>query len=158
MRCPFCGHIDQRVLDSRPALEGDAIRRRRECARCGRRFTTFERAERPRLFVVKRDGTREEFSRDKVLNSMLIACRKRRVPIEDLRDAVEHLERDLFQDADEEVTTHCVGEKVLEKLLAIDPVAYVRFASVYREFETIEDFKHIVESVATDDEKPALLR
>jgi transcriptional repressor NrdR len=156
MRCPFCGYVDQKVLDSRPALEGDSIRRRRECMRCNRRFTTFERAERPRLFVAKRDGSREEFSRDKCLNSMLIACRKRRVALEDLRDAVERIERDLYQDADQEVTTNCVGEAVLRELQAIDPVAYVRFASVYREFETLEDFQRIIDSVAPEGRKPAL--
>ncbi len=147
MRCPFCGFIDQKVLDSRPALEGDAIRRRRECTACNRRFTTFERPERPRLFVAKRDGTREEFDRDKVLNSMLIACRKRRIPLEDLREAVSHIERALLLDAEEEVSTQAVGERVMRELRGIDPVAYVRFASVYREFETLEDFKSIVDDV-----------
>jgi transcriptional repressor NrdR len=147
VRCPFCGFIDQKVLDSRPALEGDAIRRRRECTGCGRRFTTFERPERPRLFVAKRDGTRQEFDREKVFNSLLIACRKRRIPIEDLRAAVSRIERSLFLEADEEVSTQAVGERVMRELRGIDPVAYVRFASVYREFETLEDFKSIVDDV-----------
>lgn len=157
MRCPFCGFPEQRVLDSRPAIGGDGIRRRRECAQCNRRFTTHERAERPRLFVVKRDGTREEFSRDKCLNSMLIACRKRRVPIEDLRVAAERIERDLYLDADEEVSTNCIGDKVLSELSGIDPVAYVRFASVYREFETLTDFQQMIDKVYQDLPRPSSL-
>jgi transcriptional repressor NrdR len=147
MRCPFCGHDDQKVLDSRPAREGEAIRRRRECTRCGRRFTTFEEPERPRLFVVKRGGSREEFSRDKVLASMLIACRKRPVSMDTLRRAAEAVERDLYQLYEDEVPTSFVGERVMEELKRLDTVAYVRFASVYREFQTVSDFREIVESV-----------
>ncbi|RYG34976.1 transcriptional repressor NrdR [bacterium] len=145
MRCPFCGNPDQKVLDSRPAVEGDAIRRRRECAQCGRRFTTHERFERPRLYVVKRDGTREEFDREKCLYSMTVACRKRGVPVDRLREAVGRVERDLFREADAEVATSKVGESVLRELRGIDPVAFVRFASVYREFGTPEDFHSIIE-------------
>ncbi|HVL40358.1 MAG TPA: ATP cone domain-containing protein, partial [Fimbriimonadaceae bacterium] len=98
MKCPYCGHEDQKVLDSRPARDGEAIRRRRECLGCERRFTTFEAPERPRLYVVKRDGTREEFNREKVLGSMLIACGKRPVPVETVREAAEFIERDVFQE------------------------------------------------------------
>jgi transcriptional repressor NrdR len=147
MRCPFCGFIDQKVLDSRPAREGEAIRRRRECIGCGRRFTTFEEPERPRLFVVKRDGSRAEFDRDKVLRSMTVATRKRRIPIEDLRAAVERIERDLHQCFEDEVATQEIGERVLRELWLIDTVAYVRFASVYREFETLKDFEEMLESM-----------
>jgi transcriptional repressor NrdR len=147
MRCPFCGFIDQKVLDSRPAREGEAIRRRRECLGCGRRFTTFEEPERPRLFVVKRGGAREEFSRDKCLSSMLIACRKRPISVEELRAAVERIERDLFQEFEDEVPTKAIGEKVMRELHAIDTVAYIRFASVYREFDTIEDFASMVDEI-----------
>ena len=147
MRCPFCGYIDQKVLDSRPARDGEAIRRRRECMGCGRRFTTFEEPERPRLFFVKRTGTREEFNRDMVLNSMLVACRKRRIPIEDLKEAVERIERDLHQNFEDEVGTQAIGERVMRELQSIDTVAYIRFASVYREFETISDFQDIVHSM-----------
>ena len=145
MRCPFCGYIDQKVLDSRPAREGEAIRRRRECTGCGRRFTTFEEPERPRLFVVKRDGTREEFSRDKALNSFVIATRKRRIPIEDLKEAVERIEKDLHQQFEDEVPTPEIGERVLQELWKLDTVAYIRFASVYREFETIADFENVIQ-------------
>ena len=147
MRCPFCGYIDQKVLDSRPAREGEAIRRRRECLGCGRRFTTFEEPERPRLFVVKRGGSREEFSRDKCLSSMVIACRKRPVALELLREAAERIERDLFQEFEDEVPTKAIGGHVMEALKKIDVVAYVRFASVYREFETLRDFADIVDEV-----------
>jgi transcriptional repressor NrdR len=148
MHCPYCGYPDQKVLESRVAREGEAIRRRRECLACGRRFTTFEIPERPRLFVVKRDGSRQEFSREKVLNSMLIACGKRPVPLETLRDASADIERDLFQEYEEEVPSTAVGERVMRSLSGIDTVAYVRFASVYQEFETLGDFTRIVEGVA----------
>lgn len=144
MRCPFCGYIDQKVLDSRPARDGDAIRRRRECLSCGRRFTTFEGPERPRLFVVKRGGAREEFSRDKCLSSMLIACRKRPVSIEVLKQATERIERDLFQEFEEEVPTSAIGQRVMDELSQVDTVAYIRFASVYREFQSIADFHQVL--------------
>jgi transcriptional repressor NrdR len=147
MRCPFCGFIDQKVLDSRPSRDGEAIRRRRECMGCGRRFTTFEQPESPRLFVIKRGGSREEFNPDKVLNSMLVACRKRRIAVEDLKEAVERIERDLHQNFDDEVPSSQIGERVLGELLKIDSVAYVRFASVYKDFETLADFGEMVESV-----------
>jgi transcriptional repressor NrdR len=146
MRCPFCGFIDQKVLDSRPAREGDAIRRRRECIGCGRRFTTFEEPEKPRLFVVKRDGSREEFARDKAMRSMVLATRKRRIAIEVLKDSVERIEMDLHQNFEDEVPTSAIGDRVLQELWRLDTVAYIRFASVYREFETIADFEEIVNS------------
>jgi transcriptional repressor NrdR len=146
MKCPFCGYDDQKVLDSRPAREGEAIRRRRECIGCGRRFTTFEQPEMPRLFVVKRDGAREEFSREKTLNSMLIACGKRPVPFETVRDAAERIERDLFRECEEEVPSTAIGERVMSELLEIDQVAYVRFASVYKKFESVRDFREIVDA------------
>jgi transcriptional repressor NrdR len=150
VRCPFCGFADQKVLDSRPTADEDSIRRRRECTRCKRRFTTYERAERPRLFVVKRDGSREEFSRDKVLNSMVLACRKRRIPMEVLRDAVDRIERSLFMEVDDEVETPRIGDRVLGELHEIDPVAYVRFASVYRDFESIRDFQAVINDIFHD--------
>jgi transcriptional repressor NrdR len=146
MHCPYCGHPEQKVLDSRPARDGEAIRRRRECESCGRRFTTFEEPERPRLFVVKRDGSRVEFSREKVLAGMIVACHKRKVPIEVLREAAELIERDVFQEFVDEVPSTEIGERVIESLRKIDTVAYVRFASVYREFQTVSDFREIVES------------
>ncbi|HJP83750.1 MAG TPA: transcriptional regulator NrdR [Fimbriimonadaceae bacterium] len=147
MKCPFCGNEDQKVLDSRPAREGEAIRRRRECVGCNRRFTTFEEPERPRLFVEKRDGSREEFDRDKCLNSMLIACRKRGISVDILRASVERIERDLFQECEDEAPTTKIGDKVLAELFEIDSVAYVRFASVYKDFDTVTDFQEIIESL-----------
>jgi transcriptional repressor NrdR len=156
MKCPYCGFDDQKVLDSRPARDGEAVRRRRECAKCGRRFTTFEAPERPRLFVIKRDGKYEEFSREKVLNSMIIACRKRPVTVDRLRAAAEWVEKELFQKFDEEVPSTAIGERVMEHLRFIDQVAYVRFASVYREFQSIDEFKDLVESVCESGARSAV--
>ncbi len=147
MKCPYCGSGEQKVLDSRPARDGEAIRRRRECEACNRRFTTFEAPERPRLFVVKRGGAREEFNREKVLGSMLVACGKRPVPFETVRGASESIEREVFRDFEDEVPSTEVGERVMRHLMEIDTVAYVRFASVYRQFATLSDFRDIVESV-----------
>lgn len=149
MKCPYCGFEDQKVLDSRAARDGEAIRRRRECLSCGRRFTTFEAPEMPRLYVVKRGGARQEFSREKVLNSMLVACGKRPVPLDTVRAAAERIEKDLFQEFEDEVPSSEVGERVMRELQGIDTVAYVRFASVYKQFETIADFQNIVEDVNT---------
>ncbi len=157
MHCPFCGYDDQKVLDSRPAMDGSAIRRRRECGGCERRFTTFERPERPRLFVIKRGGSREEFSREKVLDSIRIACRKRPVSTEAMRVAAERIERDLFQEFEEEAPSAGVGERVMAELKTLDTVAYVRFASVYREFQTLADFRELVDltDLATEGETSA---
>lgn len=147
MRCPYCGHPEQRVLDSRPSREEEAIRRRRECAACNRRFTTYEAPEKPRLFVVKRDGSREEFAREKILNGMVVACRKRPVPHEQLRDAVERIERDLFDLCEAEIPAEVVGERVMDVLRRIDSVAYIRFASVYRSFADPMEFGRLIESL-----------
>ncbi len=144
MICPFCNHPDQKVLDSRDAREGQSIRRRRECIECGRRFTTFETYERPRLFVVKRDGTRQEFLGEKVLNSMILACGKRPVSVDVLRNTASKIEQDLVQEHDDEVPSTEVGERVMRALREIDTVAYVRFASVYQEFESLSDFSTIL--------------
>ena len=151
VQCPYCGHPDQRVLDSRPTPDGGTIRRRRECPACTRRFTTIERAERPRLFVVKRGGGREEFSRDKLLASMRVAARKRPVSVESLEAAATRIERDLLAELHDEVATREVGRRVLGELALVDTVAYVRFASVYEEFETVSDFARIVENVQRDE-------
>lgn len=144
MRCPFCGNIDQKVLESRPAREGEAIRRRRECISCGRRFTTFEEPESVRLYVVKRDGTREEFSRDKCMKSLLIACRKRPVPVDQLQRAVAKVERDLFEEYETEVPSQAIGSHLMQELRTIDQVAFIRFASVYSEFKSLEDFSNAI--------------
>jgi transcriptional repressor NrdR len=147
MRCPYCGTVDQKVLDSRPGIDGESIRRRRECVGCSRRFTTLERFERPRLFAVKRDGSREEFDRGKIFESMRVACGKRPVSVETLRQAVAQIEKDLFQEFEDEVPTREIGSRVMRELALIDTVGYVRFASVYREFETVDDFAEMVGQV-----------
>lgn len=151
MTCPYCGYDDLRVLDSRPSQDGESIRRRRECLRCARRVTTVERAEKPRLFVVKRDRSREEFNPEKVFESMRIACRKRPVSTDCLRLAVGRIERDLFQEFESEVSSKEIGGRVMRELATIDTVAYVRFVSVYEEFETLADFGSLVERVETQE-------
>lgn len=147
MTCPFCGHEEHKVLDSRPARDGTAIRRRRECEACGRRFTTFEEVERPRLMVVKRSGGREEYDREKLLRSISLACRKRPVSVEAIRGVVDRVERDAYDQGEAEITSAQLGENVLEELLDLDKVAFVRFASVYREFDDPAQFAEIVKSI-----------
>lgn len=144
MKCPFCGCPEDRVIESRPVREGAVIRRRRECLRCGRRYTTFEEIEEQRLMVVKKDGRREPFQKSKVVASMEIACRKRPIPTSVLHSAAEEVERRVRDLQEPEVSSAVIGEIVLELLGEIDPVAYVRFASVYREFEDPEEFRKIV--------------
>ncbi len=151
MQCPYCGCNDQKVLDSRPGTDGESIRRRRECLQCGRRFTTHERAERQRLFVVKRGGGREEFSRDKVFDSMRIATRKRPVSVDTLQEAALRIEYGLSKAYEDEVTSDEIGNWVMRELASIDTVAYVRFASVYQEFETVKDFAEMVERVQREE-------
>lgn len=140
MRCPYCGYDEDRVLESRPVRDGDAIRRRRECMECGRRYTTFEQVERKPVIVVKKDGRREAFDVEKLVASMAIACRKRPVPTAVIRSAAEEIERELAEQPDSEVPSSVLGGMVLDALHEIDPVAYVRFASVYHEFDDPEDF------------------
>jgi transcriptional repressor NrdR len=133
------------VVDSRPTQEGKAIRRRRECLRCGRRFTTFERYEERPLMVIKKDGRREPFSRDKILQGMVIACRKRPVSMETLEKAVEEIEHEIQNRMESEISSVEIGRMVMQKLLEIDPVAYVRFASVYEEFQDPQQFNRVVQ-------------
>jgi transcriptional repressor NrdR len=136
------------VLDSRPARDGEAVRRRRECEACARRFTTFESLEAPVLLVVKRDGGREPFDREKVLAGMLAACHKRPVSLAELRAAAERVERDLADNSEGEIGATDVGDRVMEELAKLDPVAFVRFASVYQAFEGPEQFEAIVRNLA----------
>ncbi len=140
MHCPFCDNEDTRVVDSRLAMGGASIRRRRECTACKRRFWTFERYEIAPLLVVKKDGSREDFEREKVLNGVLRACQKRPVSYQILDDMVSALERDLRATGEVEVSSEVIGERVMEGLRKIDEVAYVRFASVYKEFKDISRF------------------
>ncbi len=140
MRCVFCGHDDSKVLDSRPVEEGRSIRRRRECLECGKRFTTYERVEELPLVVVKSDNRRELFDAGKILNGMVKACDKRPIPLSVLESIVNDIERELTNSLEREVTSKHIGELVMERLRSIDEVAYVRFASVYRNFEDVSTF------------------
>lgn len=140
MTCPFCRHRQDRVIDSRESKEGDLIRRRRECLKCMRRFTTYERSDEIPYMVVKRDGRRERFDRQKVLEGLLRACEKRPVPIAKLAEVVDSVESTLAENPERELPTAAVGELVLERLKKLDKIAYVRFASVYRDFQDAESF------------------
>ena len=140
MKCPYCQEIDSRVIESRYTDEGDSIRRRRECCSCRRRFTTYERIEITPFLVVKKGGHREQFSRDKLAAGILKACEKRPVTPEEVENVVGEIERELRDRFDREVPSQAIGERVMEKLKAIDKVAYVRFASVYREFTDLDGF------------------
>ena len=140
MRCPFCGVEDSKVIDSRPTDENNSIRRRRECLSCGKRFTTYETVESVPLVVVKKDGSRQSFDRQKLLNGMVRACDKRSVTLQTLEQAVADIEQRLLNSMDREIPTERVGELVMEELKKIDQVAYVRFASVYRQFQDIDSF------------------
>jgi len=140
MKCPYCQHADSRVIDSRAADEGNAIRRRRECSSCGRRFTTYETVEKMPLMVVKRDGRREAFNRDKILNGIIRSCDKRDISMERILSFVGSVERDIRNTMVQEVTSDKIGEMVLKRLRSFDEVAYIRFASVYRRFADISSF------------------
>lgn len=140
MRCPFCLHLDSKVLDSRQTEEGASIRRRRECTACRRRFTTYERLDEVPFLVVKKDGRREPFSRAKILNGILRACEKRPISLETLENVVGEMERDLRSGLEREISSEQIGELVMDKLRELDDVAYVRFASVYRQFKDIDRF------------------
>lgn len=140
MTCPFCRHRQDRVIDSRESKEGDLIRRRRECLKCQRRFTTYERSDEIPYMVVKRDGRRERFDRQKVLEGLLRACEKRPVPIAKLAEVVDAVESALAENPEREVPTTAIGELVLERLKKLDKIAYVRFASVYKDFQDAESF------------------
>lgn len=140
LKCPFCAFEESKVIDSRPTDEGERIRRRRECIKCGKRFTTYEIIESVPIFVIKKDKSREAFDRNKLLGGMMRACEKRQVTIETLEKAVDEIEATLQNSLDREVTSIHIGELAMDKLKDIDEVAYVRFASVYRHFRDINAF------------------
>ncbi|MCI9514298.1 MAG: transcriptional repressor NrdR [Oscillospiraceae bacterium] len=140
MRCPYCGYRESKVVDSRPAEEGTSIRRRRECLSCEKRFTTYETMESLPMVVIKKDGSRQSFERGKVLGGMIRACEKRPVPLADLERLADEIEQNLQNALEREVNTAVIGEQVMEKLKGVDEVAYVRFASVYRQFKDINTF------------------
>jgi transcriptional repressor NrdR len=138
--CPFCAHREDRVIDSRESKEGDVIRRRRECLKCERRFTTYERSDEIPYMVVKRDGRREKFDRQKILEGLLKACEKRPVPMAKLAELVDEIESKLADAPEREMSTTAIGERLMDGLRTVDKIAYVRFASVYRDFQDIEAF------------------
>lgn len=152
MRCPFCGFQDSKVIDSRPTEDYASIRRRRACLDCGKRFTTYERYEDQNFVVVKKDQTREVYSRKKVLNGMIRSCEKRPVAVSVLEKAVDEIEIELNHLNQKEVTTAYIGDLVMDKLRHIDKVAYIRFASVYREFQDVETFYDEIENLKDEED------
>lgn len=150
MRCPYCSHEESKVIDSRPTDEGERIRRRRECLNCQKRFTTYEIIESLPVIVIKKDKSREVFNREKLIGGMLRACEKRPVSINDIEAAVDDIEAKLQNSLDREVTSTRIGELVMEKLKTLDEVAYVRFASVYRQFKDISTFMDELNKLLTD--------
>lgn len=150
MKCPFCSYPESKVIDSRPTDEGEKIRRRRECLSCAKRFTTYEIIETVPIIVVKRDKSREPFDRNKLLNGMLRACEKRPVSIDTLEKAVSSIELNLQNSLDREVTSLTVGELAMDQLRNIDEVAYIRFASVYRQFADINTFVDVISKLMSD--------
>ena len=154
MKCPYCAHIDSKVTDSRTADDGD-IRRRRECLSCGERFTTFERLQRNDLLIVKRDGRREEFDREKVIAGLRRACEKRPLPAGVIEASVDDIEMRLHVDGRAEVDSRVIGEMVMERLRGLDEIAYIRFASVYRRFQDIDELKQELAALESRGNIPA---
>ncbi len=140
MKCPFCGEIDNKVIDSRLSKDGNVIRRRRECLICTRRFTTYEHIEEIPIMIIKKDGRRETFSREKIRSGIHKACEKRNISVNLIEEFIDELERDLRETGEKEIPSHSLGERVMVRLHDLDGVAYVRFASVYREFKDVNDF------------------
>ena len=140
MKCPFCADTENKVIDSRLSKEGYVIRRRRECLACNRRFTTYERIEEIPLMIIKKDGRREEFNRDKIRSGITKACEKRNVSMNSIEDFLDELEQELRETGKKEISSSIVGERVIKRLHDLDEIAYVRFASVYREFKDVNDF------------------
>ena len=151
MKCPFCGNLNTRVVDSRPGKMEFEVRRRRECQDCSERFTTYERVEQVPIIIVKKDNRREEFNRIKVLTGIQKACEKRAISIDQIEETVDAIERDLRDSNDREIPSKVVGEKIIKSLKEIDDVAYVRFASVYREFKDVADFIFELKSLLPKD-------
>ena len=150
MKCPFCGEINNKVIDSRLSKDGNVIRRRRECLECSRRFTTYEHIEEIPVMIIKKDGRREVFSIDKLRSGIQKACQKRNISVNIIEEFLDELERDLRESGEKEIPSHKIGEKVMAKLYEIDDVAYVRFASVYREFKDVNDFVSELKSLLNE--------
>ncbi|WAM34795.1 transcriptional regulator NrdR [Caldicellulosiruptor morganii] len=150
MRCPYCGYEDSKVVDTRPADEGRTIKRRRECLKCQRRFTTFEKVERQPVLVIKKDNRREEFDRSKILNGIIKACQKRPVSVEQMNKIVDEIENEIYNSMRDEISSREIGEMVMEKLKKLDEISYVRFASVYRQFKDINTFIEELQKLLTE--------
>jgi transcriptional repressor NrdR len=151
MNCPFCNTPDTKVIDSRPTEEGHAIRRRRECEVCNKRFTTYEKVEEVLFMVVKRDGSREQFDRNKILNGIIRACQKRPITLEQMEDIVNDIEKQINNSMEKEVSSEFIGNAVMDHLKNLDQVAYVRFASVYREFTDVATFVSEIEKLINNE-------
>ena len=156
MKCPYCQYTESKVIDSRPTDEGEKIRRRRECMRCGKRFTTYESVETTPLMVVKKDHSIEPFNRDKLFNGLLRACEKRPVSLKSLEQIVDEIEQKLKNSLEGEVNSRRIGELAMEELRRLDQVAYVRFASVYREFQDINSFMDELRAILEEKEREEL--
>lgn len=156
MKCPYCGKLNTRVVDSRPGKIEFEVRRRRECQACSRRFTTYERVEQVPVMIVKKDSRREEFDREKILRGIKKACEKRAISVDQIEDVVDAIEKDLRESNEKEVSSKAVGEKIITALKGIDDVAYVRFASVYREFKDVADFLVELKGLLPKDCSPEL--
>lgn len=149
MKCPYCSELDNKVIDSRLSKDGHVIRRRRECLDCGQRFTTYEHVEKISIMIVKKDGRREEFSRDKVKAGIFRACEKLDISVNVIEAFLDDLERDLRETGEKEISSQVIGESVMKKLHNLNDIAYVRFASVYREFKDVNDFVNELKSLLT---------
>jgi transcriptional repressor NrdR len=147
MICPFCGHREDKVIDSRESKEGDSIRRRRQCLACERRYTTYERCDEVPYMVIKKDGRREKFDRQKVLSGLLRAAEKRPISMGKLAELVDGIETLLLENPEREISTTLIGEQIMERLRGLDKIAYVRFASVYRDFQDVEEFLNEIKTV-----------
>lgn len=151
MKCPYCGHKKDKVVDSRESRDGEAIRRRRECLKCSKRFTTYEQVEHALPMVIKKDGRREAFDKNKILAGLTKACEKRPISVEKLYEVVDDIEKQLYSRMEKEVSSNVMGELLMEKLAKLDEVAYVRFASVYRQFKDINAFTKELQKFLTTD-------
>lgn len=151
MICPFCSHLESKVIDTRPTDEGTSIRRRRECLSCKKRFTTYEVVEHMPLFVIKKDGSRQPFDKQKLLNGLFHACEKRPVPLQTLESVADEVEQYLLNSMEREIPTSTIGELIMKRLKTIDQVAYVRFVSVYRSFEDVDSFLRELNRLRTGD-------
>lgn len=147
MKCPFCGHFDSKVIDTRPTEEGSTIRRRRECLNCNKRFTTYEKIEQTPIMVVKKDGNRQVFDREKIINGMIKSCEKRPVSVVEIEHSADNIEKQIQNSMKKEISSLEIGEMVMRELKELDDVSYVRFASVYREFKDLQSFIDELESI-----------